>query len=286
MVKRRVIWSTSCLLLCLLSVLFTFTSCVYRGYRGDHADLYTVAVNNIFGIGGHTGNGEIIYDPAINVLETDDYGRTLFFYNEAYGSGTTYSMAFVIMQKSEGGYAYYYQDDCYSPFFDDSDHFYHGNQGSEDYILAQEMSPDDIAALKERNDWNQPFDADKCTKIKIDTKKSEGNIGVKTWTFDDEIYAYAKKHGYEGTDDSACQWFEYCNADAEGKELYYVYCHRADDDGAGGTTYSYAVYAVIVHTDDSIFKNIEIGEYAIVEITNPTDAYDLIRQLKQKNNWK
>lgn len=284
--KRHFAITIIFLFLCILAVPLTFSSCSYRGYRGDHADLYTVAVNNVFGISGHTGNGEISYDPAIDILETDDYGRTLFFYNESYDTGTDYSMAFVIMQKSEDGYVYYYQDDCYIPFFDDSDHFYHGNQGSEDYLRAQELATEEVAALKERNDWNKPFDAGKCTKTKIDTDKPEGKINVKTWTFDDEIYAYAKQHGYEGTDDNACRWFEYCNADAEGKELYYVYCHRADDDGSGGTTYSYADYAVIVHTDDSIFKNIEIGEHAIVEITNPADAYELIQQLKQQNDWK
>ncbi len=275
-----------CWLLTLITILLTFCSCGYWGYRGDHADLYTVAVNNMFGIYGYTGNGEVSYGPAIDIIETDEYGRTLFFYNESYGDGSNYSMAFIIMQKSEGGYVYYYQDDCYAPFFDDSDYFYHGTQGSEDHIRALELASDDIAALKERNDWNKPFDAEKCTKAKIDTDKPEGKINVKTWTFDDEIYAYAKEHGYEGTDDNACRWVAYCNADAEGKELYYVYCSRADDDGNGGTTYSHAVYAVIVHTDDSIFKNIEIGENAIVEITSPADAYELIQHLKQQNDWK
>jgi hypothetical protein len=36
----------------------------------------------------------------------------------------------------------------------------------------------------------------------------------------------------------------------------------------------------------SVFKNIKIGEHAIVEITDPADAHDLIQQLKQQNDWK
>ena len=70
--KRHFAISIICLFLCILAVPLTFSSCSYRGYRGDHADLYTVAVNNVFGISGHTGNGEISYDPAIDILETDD----------------------------------------------------------------------------------------------------------------------------------------------------------------------------------------------------------------------
>lgn len=72
--------------LCLVIVVFlSLSSCGYSKYRGEQVDLYTVAVNNIFGVSGYISNGEVSYDPGITVIETDPYGRVLFFYNENYG---------------------------------------------------------------------------------------------------------------------------------------------------------------------------------------------------------
>mgnify|MGYP006967403959 CR=1 FL=1 len=92
---------------------------IERGYRGEHRDLYTVAVHNIFAIYGYESNGEVSYDPDIQIIETDDYGRVLFFYSERYdgytGDGVDYGMAVVIMQSSRDGYVWYYRDRCYMP---------------------------------------------------------------------------------------------------------------------------------------------------------------------------
>lgn len=278
----------SCIVFCTIMISLSLSSCIFLNYkyRGNTPELYTVAVNNIFGSSGYTNNGEISYTPEISAIETDNYGRTLFFYNENYGQGNWYGMAFVVMQKSENGYVYYYQDDCYLPFFDATDYFWHGRIGGEDYIKAVELAGESIEALKKRNDWNEEFDKTKCTKSKISDIKPDGKIDVVTWTFDDEIYAYAKANGYQGFDDNAVKFFIYCNADASGKELYYVYCMSADDDEKGETIYNTYVYAVIVDTDKSIFKNPVITENAIVEIKDPTIHYDLITKLKEKNDWE
>ena len=244
-------------------------------YRGEHNDLYTVAVNNGFGIFGYESNGEALYDPVIEVIETDDYGRTLFFYSEYrdYSSDPQidYGMAFVIMQKAENGFVYYYQDDCYLPYFDTN---------CEYETAMKKVNTAWLDALKKRNDWNQVPDESKCTKMPLAERKPEGNVDMKSYDFDVSIYPYAKANGYNGTDQGICHYFLYCNADSTGKELYYVYGISRDDDGNGGTKHSYYTYAVIVNPDKTISKN------AIVEIKDPSDSHQLIKELKELNDWK
>ena len=105
---------TACCFFAVCIIAFLSSSCGllnYSGYSGEHTDLYAVAVNNIFGVQGYLSNGEAVYDPEIHIVETDNYGRTLFFYSEYYDaldSQINYGMAFVVMQYSKDGYAYYY----------------------------------------------------------------------------------------------------------------------------------------------------------------------------------
>ena len=262
------------LLLCAAVFALSLSSCVYRGYRGERADLYTVAMNNIFCASGHVSNGERLYDSVIEVVETDEYGRTLFFYDEYYDDSTDpqirYGMAFVIMQKAEAGYAYYYQDDCYTPYFDTVDEY--------DQVMRR-VDPMLIEELKARNDWNQEINEDRCTKAKISGEKPEGKLRVCEYDLDEIIYPYAKANGYQGTDRHACRYILYCNADTFGKELYYVYCLTSDQTPSGETEYGHYAYAVIVQPDGSF------SETPLVEIPDPTMSYELIRELKRQNWW-
>ena len=78
---------TACCFFAFCIIVLLISSCGflnYSGYSGEHTDMYAVAVNNIFGVQGHISNGEVIYDPEIHIVETDNYGRTLFFYSEYY----------------------------------------------------------------------------------------------------------------------------------------------------------------------------------------------------------
>lgn len=276
---------------CLFIITISFSSCSVLSlsacetifsvkYDGEHPDLYTVAVNNVFGISGLTHNGEISYQPEISVIETDNYGRTLFFYNESYMYGSDYTMAFVIMQMSVDGYSYYYQDSCYIPFFDDSDYNWHGTENSDDYIKALELAGDSIDKLKEKNDWNKPIDSSKFTKAKYCYEKPEGDIRFSDSTLNSAVCAYAEKNGYQGTDNSMVRYYEYCNSDTDGKELYYVYCSTWDKDENSENIFAYYVYAVIINPDKSIPEN------AITEIKDPYSSYAQIKALKENNNWK
>lgn len=255
-------------------------------YDGEHEDLYTVAVNNIFGIAGYTSNGEISYDPEISIIESDEYGRVLFFYNESFGRGPDYGMAFVIMQMSDEKYVYYYQDICYFPFFDTSDYFYDGLEDDEEYKKALEPSAKQIEELKNNNEWNKELNLEKCTKTKISTEEHEENN--MSWDFEeklnDAIFTFAKKRGNKGTDEDPANWYRLCNKDIEGKELYYVHCLRDFTNENGETEYFDNYYAVIVSKNDD--NEVVIPEKAIVEIPDVTKSYEIIKQLKEQNNWQ
>lgn len=251
-------------------------------YHGEHKALYTVAVNNIFDAAGHVSNGELIYDPTITVLETDDFGRTLFCYDETDLGYSYYSVAFVIAQRVEDNYVYYYQDTCYEPYMFEQD-FDHDGKAEHTLNAALSRSQDAIETLKERNDWNREMREEKCTKTEISVKKPKGELKVKTYTLDEPIYTYAKQNGYEGTDESLCRYVLFCNADTAGKELYRVSASAADDDGKGGTVYTYFRYAVIVERVDG---KIVVREGAIAELSDPRDDVETVKQLKEANGWQ
>ena len=68
-------------------------------YSGFHPELFTVAVRSLLS----TDGGDMRrYLPTIDILEKDNYGRTLFEYSS---DGIS---ARLVMQKVEGEYAYFY----------------------------------------------------------------------------------------------------------------------------------------------------------------------------------
>ena len=270
--KRKLTVFCFILLVCVL-----FSSCANTKYNGEREDLYTVAVNNIFGIFGYASNGEVTYSPDITVIETDDYGRTLFFYDEYYDDSINpeldYGMAFVIMQKSQDGYVYYYEDVCYLPIFssgDDPFDFENGAVLEDDSFLTE---------LKERNDWNEAVDIYKCKKAKVIDEKSDGKLRVSETELDELIFECAKENGYTGTDDNSFRFSNYCNSDIYGRELYYIYCFGGDDVSEDETEYFSHEFALIVEPDGSISKD------GIVQINNMEDSYEAVAELKESYGW-
>ena len=256
--------------------LFSFAACGllnYGGYRGEYQDMYAVAVNNIFGIHGYLSNGEVLYDPEIRIVETDDFGRTLFFYNEYYDSDSSemdYAMAFVIMQKSEDGYGYYYRDKCYVPYFDTTCDW---------TVISQKMDSGMLEQFKECNDWNQEFQNERCAKVKISGKKPEGKLRPKTHALDKIIYPYELRNGYTGEDDSFCKFSLYCESDAYGRELHYAYGMTMNTDENGEHVFGYYEYAIVLNADGTCPTN------GIVKIANPEDSHAIVNELKQNTHW-
>ena len=136
-------------------IFFWFMMRPYK-YEGEHPNLYTVAVNNVFGAWGYMSNGEAVYDPDIEVIEKDSYGRVLFFYDERFSFGT----ALVIMQASDENEVSYYLDHCYYPYMYSEDSPY-------DATYRDLFTEKEISDLKKLNDWNKPINGEKCTSSPI-----------------------------------------------------------------------------------------------------------------------
>ena len=261
--------------LVVVTVLFVsmLTGCIFR-YRGDHIDLYTVAGNNVFGADGYRFNGEVSYDPYIEVIEKDNYGRVLFFYDEGYRS--KYGTAIVIMQKSEDSFVYYYQDICQIPYVRSEDEYY-VELGYNDMF-----SNEQIESLKEVNNWNKPIDLDKCTKAEIYNRKGdEGPMKISNNEFEKAIKSYVRDHGYSG-DDYIYRYSRYCNTDKYGREIYYVYGVGRDANGEGVSTTSESKeyhFAIIFNPDRSCPKE------NVCEITTDSEFYNTVEQLKENCGW-
>lgn len=257
-----------------LIVLLSLSACNYDGYKGEHTDLYSVAVNNIFGVFGYLSNGEVLYDPEIHVIETDDFGRTLFFYNEFYTYSSKneidYGMAFVIMQFSTNGFAYYYEDECYLPYFDTT---------SEWDVISEKIDADYLEQLKEANDWNKELNIDRCKEIKITNKKPDGELQPSDSDFDKIIYPFEVKNGYSGEDKSFCRFSVYCSKDSYDRELHFVYGSTINDAENDGKKVDIYKYAIILNADGSCSDN------GIARISNIEDSLAIINELKQNNNW-
>lgn len=258
----------------LIPIVLSSTACIFYQYTGAYKDLYTVAINNLFGAYGYCSS-EVPFPPVIDVIERDEYGRTLFFYDEGY-EGRFFGTAIVIMQKSEDGYVYYYEDDCYFPNLNARKTF--------DYYAKYSdlFTEEDIAVLKELNDWNKEINIELCTKSKIVDKKASGVLGINWKDFDKVTKNYAKQMGYKGND-SIYRYDIYCGSDKYGRELYYVYGVGRDVAGVGSSPpskYQDFNFAIIFNPD----KTCPVEN--ICEVPEITVNYrETIKTLKQTVGW-
>ena len=237
------------------------------GYRGEHPELFTVAVNNVFASCGTSSNGEARFDPGIEVLETDDYGRVLFFYLETLNE---YSPSLLILQKSDEETASYYRDMCCISIYGDT------------YELSKDsFSEAEIEALKAANDWNQPINDSKCVSTPIVKHKPEGSLELKDADFEAAIQTYARQDGYLG-DDHIYRFSYFSAADGKGRELYYVYGIGRDVKGEGVSPDAESVtyeFAMLFQADGTCTLE------GVAEITDPTCLRTILEELKQTNGW-
>ncbi|MBO4572215.1 MAG: hypothetical protein J5762_00390 [Clostridia bacterium] len=139
-------------------------------YTGDYPALYTQACKNLETDGFFDGE-HWFAEAAVLPVETDDYGRTLFIYcdGNGYYSLSYDNYALMICQYYTEEKVYYYQDDNHIL---ESPRKENGITLSEDSDFSIEnplygFKDEDIARLKELNDWNKPIDNTKCVYSEI-----------------------------------------------------------------------------------------------------------------------
>jgi len=130
-------------------------------YVGEHPELFSVAVNSVLGVRGYLPGH--MNQPNITVVDRDGYGRILFSYDEGHDVGDDSLLSgfnYVIVQKVEGDYAYFYPHYNFISGFD-SGHF----------------TGEEMAALREVNSWNQEMsDSSEFVRVRVVRQKEEGPI--------------------------------------------------------------------------------------------------------------
>ncbi len=86
-------------LLLMVMLIFTIclTSCNYKGYSGNHSDLFSAATNSVLYLNGYSWKADYKCDPRIEIIEEDNYGRILFSYYEKYYKGANISFSSLII---------------------------------------------------------------------------------------------------------------------------------------------------------------------------------------------
>lgn len=276
----------SLIMLFLVYVLLISTSACWLfspfAYSGDALELYTVAVNNIFGASGYASNGEVAFDPYIKIIETDAYGRTLFYYDEGLScydkdfqyddAHKNYYYAVLIMQKANDGFVYYYEDVCFE---------IHLVLDVKLFEIDEEVKRKDFSHLKESNDWGKPMNEDKCVK-KRTTTRNKGVLDISEKTFKQITREYATIIGDKGND-TIYRFDLYSTSDCYGRELYYVWGVSRDVYGEGispTSTSQYFDFAIIFNPDGSYNKNT-----CIIEIQDIINFKEELILFKIKNQW-
>ena len=251
-------------LVMILAYSLIFNACGGK-YRGDHPDLYSVAIHNFPGAWGYSGNGEISGQPPdVEVIEKDSYGRTLFYYHEGIND---YGCGYGIMQKSQDGHVYYYEYDCV---------LHAENAGTSSGKVQHDgwFTEEEINAFKADNDWDQPINEEKCTKAEIVTRKAEAKLKLK----DDNIekvmgtYISMKQMAEEGNKviiSRADAYGTYFTSDDYGREMYFV--RRSTPT---------AYYIFIFNPDGTCDAS-----KAVAEIEDLNYFGDVLRELQQQVGW-
>lgn len=232
-----------------------FAGCGYKGYSGKYADLYTVAINSVLWNVGNSYGADRAIDSEIEVIETDNFGRTLFTYREKYYSGANMTFsALIISQYSVDGYVYYYED-----------YNYLIKQQKLNIPELERFSDNDIEYLKSVNDWDKEINFEKCIRKEI--VKAKQDIPYGNHIISDNIineFGLSKKQ----------------------YNLFYNFL-TADDSG------KFIVYGSIINFSEkdiyfvALVKTAEedIEEIIFLEPVNLYDYREELIKFKKENGW-
>ena len=163
-----------------ISISFSLSGCrmflpYHTCYNGDYPELYTMACH-IFDTEGYIFDGSVedTLQVAIVPVETDNYGRTMFCYYDEYYYYPY--LALLICQYCDDSYVYYYQDYNFINKEYEKDNGvhlvwidyalkYHKHSTVDNPLYG--FKDEDIANLKEWNDWDKPIDKSKCVSAEI-----------------------------------------------------------------------------------------------------------------------
>jgi hypothetical protein len=247
-----------------LIITFMLNGCkepIYFIYSKDYSgfNLHQVAIYNVPG-------GEVPVS-LVEEIEKDTYGRILFSYTVKDDFHPI--SAYVICQKTDDEFVYYYEDKC--------------------VLVAEsfsDISKDALDMLKSQNDWEKPFLKEKCVcKTALKQKRSardyntvEGFELGKSVKFSNKIREVFKENGWFQNDDNSLLLCYYAGKDSDGRVLYYVETvanskkEQTDDNG-------HRYYAIILE------NNCTYNDNSCIVIDDFYNCNNDIRRLKEHARW-
>lgn len=264
-----VITISAIVLLILFAFFMVYLFTPYKGYKGENEDLYTEAIYSLLGNRGYYLEGEIIDDSEIVVIEEDSYGRTMFSYFE---KNEISSFSYLIAQKTEDGYVYFYPD--FNFISSDYDYPYEN-----DNVI---FSTDEINTLKSLNDWNLPLNESKMVCYKITNLKDKPESKIPEETFEVLLKSLSRQFNYLG-DDTLYRYSEYFMTDDYGRTMYYVYGVGRDAEGTGVSPDSILqeFNAVVIIQSDGTY---DLNE-SILNLTSLQEYQNDLKAFKFLNGW-
>jgi hypothetical protein len=238
----------------------TLSACQFTGYKGEFPALYTVAVNSLLAIRGYHSHG----DALIRIVEEDSYGRVLFSYYEDsyYGEGWPNSFSYLICQKTDETYVYFYPD--------------------YNFIIKElngldiPFSNEEIESFKNKNGWGEEINNKELVKYEITRKKNEPDVKIEREDFDVLFQKIAKEKGRDGDGTMVHPYVLYLTSDTYGRTLYFA--SGVHKDAIKGDVEFKLV--VIFGPDGSYDEGICVME--LIDFYNYQDA---LKELKELNGW-
>lgn len=207
-------------MLVLLILCLSLCGCYRNGSLGQ-TKLYNIAAIVEAGV-PYGFTRDTAFDE-IKLLETDNYGRTLYQYCRY----TQKLEFYVICQKTNEPYAYYYEDMCYLVHYDQQEAF----------------TPEEISWLKEANDWNNPLVESKMRAVNY------VNIETDVEMRQDVIQVIRNRLNSEGT--AVNIGVDGLETDAEGRKLLLVFVYDENN-----TTDQRQMYLALVRYANGVILSV------------------------------
>jgi hypothetical protein len=221
-------------------------------YRGEHKDLAAVVLFSI------PGARSTLPDQYL-VLETDEYGRTLFatISGDSYFTNGEKRMsicAVLVLQKSDDTHVYFYGEENYIFFLQS-----HDSELTQDFV-SKHFTEEAIESLKLANDWGKTPEKTqrKCVKAPILLKADyePGKAGEK---------AIKELTGYEYSSIGF-------RKSESGQKIYHI---------KGDTENDRMGYVILLEKDGSFSGN----KNAIMKLRGPEYLAEDMKTFMERNSW-
>jgi len=201
-----------------------------------------------------SGNA-VEHDSRSEILETDEYGRVLFTYNNGFG---VYSIG--IRQKHDEKYVYYYDNVSFL------------------YTMKyREYTPEQVSDLKESNDWNKPLDEEKMIKRAfLDQYSLQKNI--------DPVLDYKDLekpvNASVGYDENISVGVYLVDASQTGQQLFHV-SRKINVSTTGEYDYAHLDYYLMILNSDGTYD----PENYLIEFKDQSEISAALAEIKERNGW-